>query len=262
MVLSRVSPLAVPVLLEIGRESVRPEAMKKRCWPRRRRSSPRRPARRNRHRVPAIHRANHASPANRWADRPTSPRRPTRPAIGSVLVTAAPIHLAGERLMLDPTGALFWPEQRLLAVSDLHLEKGSSFARRGMLLPPWDTHATLDRLTLLLRRWRPRWWSRWAIRSTTPRARLGCRRASSRLRAMTEAHRLHLGAGQSRPCAAGSAARGMGAEPHCRAAGVPPSGQRRCRSGRSRRPPPSEGDDPGAGRHRSAGRASSLTGVA
>ena len=70
-------------------------------------------------------------------------------------MTAAPIHLAGERLMLDPMGALFWPEQRLLAVSDLHLEKGSSFARRGMLLPPWDTHATLDRLTLLLRRSQP-----------------------------------------------------------------------------------------------------------
>ncbi len=71
-------------------------------------------------------------------------------------MTAAPIHLAGERLMLDPMGALFWPEQKLLAVSDLHLEKGSSFARRGMLLPPWDTHVTLDRLTLLLRRWSPR----------------------------------------------------------------------------------------------------------
>jgi DNA ligase-associated metallophosphoesterase len=71
-------------------------------------------------------------------------------------MTAAPIHLAGERLMLDPLGALIWPATGLLAVSDLHLEKGSSFARKGMLLPPWDTHATLDRLTLLLRRWRPR----------------------------------------------------------------------------------------------------------
>jgi uncharacterized protein len=70
-------------------------------------------------------------------------------------MTAAPIHLAGERLMLDPMGALFWPEQRLLAVSDLHLEKGSSFARRGMLLPPWDTHATIDRLATLVRRWSP-----------------------------------------------------------------------------------------------------------
>jgi uncharacterized protein len=69
----------------------------------------------------------------------------------------APIHLAGERLMLDPAGGLFWPETGLLAVSDLHLEKGSSAAARGgRLLPPWDTHATLDRLTLLLRRWTPR----------------------------------------------------------------------------------------------------------
>jgi DNA ligase-associated metallophosphoesterase len=71
-------------------------------------------------------------------------------------VTAAPIHLAGERLMLDPAGALFWPATGLLAVSDLHLEKGSSYARRGQLLPPWDTHATLDRLTILLRRYKPR----------------------------------------------------------------------------------------------------------
>ena len=71
-------------------------------------------------------------------------------------MTAAPIHLAGERLMLDPAGALVWPATGLLAVSDLHLEKGSSYARRGQLLPPWDTHATLDRLALLLRRYRPR----------------------------------------------------------------------------------------------------------
>lgn len=71
-------------------------------------------------------------------------------------MTAAPIHIAGERLMLDPMGALFWPATFTLVVSDLHLEKGSAFARKGMLLPPWDTHATLDRLTLLLRRWKPR----------------------------------------------------------------------------------------------------------
>jgi DNA ligase-associated metallophosphoesterase len=70
-------------------------------------------------------------------------------------MTAAPIHLAGERLMLDPAGAAYWPAMKLLVVSDLHLEKGSSFARRGMLLPPWDTHATLDRLALLLRHWSP-----------------------------------------------------------------------------------------------------------
>lgn len=70
-------------------------------------------------------------------------------------MTAAPIHVAGERLMLDPAGALFWPAAGMLIVADLHLEKGSSFARRGSLLPPWDTKVTLDRLTLLLRRWKP-----------------------------------------------------------------------------------------------------------
>jgi len=70
-------------------------------------------------------------------------------------MTPASIHLAGERLLLDPTGALYWPAERLLAVADLHLEKGSAFARHGNLLPPWDTQATLDRLVLLLRRWNP-----------------------------------------------------------------------------------------------------------
>jgi uncharacterized protein len=70
-------------------------------------------------------------------------------------MTPAPLHLAGERLMLDPSGALFWPAQRLLAVADLHLEKGSAAAARGALLPPWDTRATLDLLAALLRRWKP-----------------------------------------------------------------------------------------------------------
>lgn len=72
-------------------------------------------------------------------------------------MTAAPIHVSGERLLLDPAGALVWPARETLVVSDLHLEKGSFFAaRRGSLLPPWDTRETLDRLTPLLRRWRPR----------------------------------------------------------------------------------------------------------
>jgi DNA ligase-associated metallophosphoesterase len=70
-------------------------------------------------------------------------------------MTPAPVHLAGERLMLDPDGALFWPARRLLVVADLHFEKGSAAATRGSLLPPWDTRATLDRLAALLRRWRP-----------------------------------------------------------------------------------------------------------
>jgi DNA ligase-associated metallophosphoesterase len=70
-------------------------------------------------------------------------------------MSAAPIHLAGERLMLDPAGVLHWPARRLLCVADLHLEKGSAFAARGRLLPPWDTRETLARLLPLLRRYRP-----------------------------------------------------------------------------------------------------------
>jgi DNA ligase-associated metallophosphoesterase len=70
-------------------------------------------------------------------------------------MTPAPIHLAGERLMLDPDGALFWPAKRLLAVADMHFEKGSAAAAQGSLLPPWDTRTTLDRLAALLRRFKP-----------------------------------------------------------------------------------------------------------
>jgi len=105
-------------------------------------------------------------------------------------MAAAPIHLGGERLMLDPAGALVWPAAGLLAVSDLHLEKGSSFARRGQLLPPWDTHATLDRLALILRRHRPRLVI--ALGDSFHDAEGSGRLPSgerARLRAMTAAHR-------------------------------------------------------------------------
>ncbi len=70
-------------------------------------------------------------------------------------MSAAPIHLGAERLMLEPGGAVLWPAQKLMAVADLHLEKGSAAAAKGSLLPPWDSAATLDRLALLLRRHRP-----------------------------------------------------------------------------------------------------------
>ena len=62
----------------------------------------------------------------------------------------------GATLIADACGALVWPERSVLVVADLHLEKGSSFARRGTLLPPYDTRSTLARLEAALRRWRPR----------------------------------------------------------------------------------------------------------
>jgi DNA ligase-associated metallophosphoesterase len=68
---------------------------------------------------------------------------------------AAPLHFVGERLLLDPAGAVFWPDRRVLAVADLHLEKGSACAGRGQLVPPFDSRLTLDRLARLIHRTRP-----------------------------------------------------------------------------------------------------------
>ena len=66
------------------------------------------------------------------------------------------VQVAGAVFVGDPAGALYWPEQGLLAVADLHLEKGSSFAARGVLLPPYDTAATLGRLARLIAHYAPR----------------------------------------------------------------------------------------------------------
>ena len=56
---------------------------------------------------------------------------------------------------LDPRGALYLPSYRTLVVSDLHLEKGSFFAKRGMMLPPYDTLATLVQLKTLVDYYQP-----------------------------------------------------------------------------------------------------------
>lgn len=53
-------------------------------------------------------------------------------------------------------GGLWQEEERLLIVADLHLEKGSAFARRGQMLPPYDTAATLAALTAVIFRLNPR----------------------------------------------------------------------------------------------------------
>jgi len=67
----------------------------------------------------------------------------------------AQIRLNGADLTADPSGALLWAVRRTLVVADLHLEKGSAFAARGQLLPPYDTRATLGRLEALIAKHRP-----------------------------------------------------------------------------------------------------------
>ncbi|MEM8772697.1 MAG: ligase-associated DNA damage response endonuclease PdeM [Pseudomonadota bacterium] len=66
------------------------------------------------------------------------------------------ISINGETLTPDPLGAAYWPARETLIVSDLHFEKGSSFAMRGALLPPFDTRTTLMRLEALCRRYEPK----------------------------------------------------------------------------------------------------------
>ncbi len=70
--------------------------------------------------------------------------------------TPTPLTIAGVDLVADLSGALVWREERLLVVSDLHLEKGSSFAGRGVLLPPYDSAATLARLAAVIAQHNPR----------------------------------------------------------------------------------------------------------
>lgn len=77
---------------------------------------------------------------------------PARPAADD---GGLPIRLGGVTVVAEPSGVLLWPDHRLLAVADLHLEKGSALAARGRMVPPYDTRATLDRLGQLVRRLRP-----------------------------------------------------------------------------------------------------------
>lgn len=70
-------------------------------------------------------------------------------------MTSPVIHLNGTELIADPSGVLLWPARRTLVVADLHLEKGSGFARRGVLLPPFDSAATLARLAAAVEARRP-----------------------------------------------------------------------------------------------------------
>jgi DNA ligase-associated metallophosphoesterase len=63
--------------------------------------------------------------------------------------------LNGAQLVAESSGAVLWRERGWLIVADLHLEKGSAFAARGVPLPPYDTAATLGALERLVARERP-----------------------------------------------------------------------------------------------------------
>jgi DNA ligase-associated metallophosphoesterase len=80
---------------------------------------------------------------------------PKEPVAVAPVRTSASFELAGVGLEAQPEGGLWIAQMRTLVVSDLHLEKGSSFAVRGQLIPPYDTRTTLKRLTNLMTRLEP-----------------------------------------------------------------------------------------------------------
>jgi DNA ligase-associated metallophosphoesterase len=89
--------------------------------------------------------------------RPRECGDPDFPAVrGTGIVTEPTLTVSGITFLALREGALFWPEERLLVVADLHLEKGSSYAARGVPLPPYDTAVTLARLAALVARLAPR----------------------------------------------------------------------------------------------------------
>ncbi|MFA6218745.1 MAG: ligase-associated DNA damage response endonuclease PdeM [Erythrobacter sp.] len=62
-----------------------------------------------------------------------------------------PLSFADEEWLLTAGRALYWPREQALLVADLHLEKGSFYARHGQPIPPYDTRETLARVALAIR---------------------------------------------------------------------------------------------------------------
>jgi DNA ligase-associated metallophosphoesterase len=78
----------------------------------------------------------------------TDPTTAARPADVRISVN-------GETLLLDACGAAFSPAHATLVFADLHLEKGSAYARGRQFLPPYDTTDTLARMSRAMARHKP-----------------------------------------------------------------------------------------------------------
>ena len=92
-----------------------------------------------------------------------------------------PLSFGGHDLRALRDGALFWPARQALLVADLHFEKGSWFASKGQMLPPYDSLATLHDLTALVDRTQAR--ELWCLGDSFHDSR-GCERLMPEARAM------------------------------------------------------------------------------
>ncbi|MCY0149792.1 ligase-associated DNA damage response endonuclease PdeM [Hoeflea sp. G2-23] len=78
------------------------------------------------------------------------------PQAGDAVPASVEFEVNGTAVLCDRSGVLLLADSGVLVVSDLHLEKGAAFARRGLMLPPYDTAATLARLGEAIARFNPR----------------------------------------------------------------------------------------------------------
>jgi uncharacterized protein len=83
-----------------------------------------------------------------------SKAKPSPPAGGGLSKTHV-ISLGGIKFVPHISGALYAPDFKTLLVADLHLEQGTSLARRGIHVPPYDTGMTLALLESVLAETRP-----------------------------------------------------------------------------------------------------------
>jgi len=65
------------------------------------------------------------------------------------------IDLSATPVLLHRSGVMICPQDKVLVVADLHFEKASSYAERGVFLPPYDTAATLAALDRILDTFQP-----------------------------------------------------------------------------------------------------------
>lgn len=61
-----------------------------------------------------------------------------------------------EELILDKERAIYFPQQALLAISDLHLGKTAHFRKAGLQVPSTLAHNDLKRLGLLIEHYQPK----------------------------------------------------------------------------------------------------------
>ena len=61
------------------------------------------------------------------------------------------VNFNNHEFKINNDGVLFWLEKKIAIISDLHLEKGSSFASSGQFVPPFDSEETLKKLINFLK---------------------------------------------------------------------------------------------------------------